>query len=132
MNWTPKLLMCALAFGCSGMLLVGSATFQPTFAQETQKSTAAKPEKKTRKAPRGRIPNGFGKVGVTDKQREEIYRIQAQYREEVRQLQQELDDLKEREYLEVYDVLTDDQKAAFKKWREEASAARRKRAAERR
>ena len=129
MKIARKFLLSSLVLGFCGAMAFGPASQQFVLGQETEKATEIKPQKTTRKAPRGRIPNGFGKVGVTEKQRSEIYRIQAQYQEEIQNLQDELDELKAREYLEVYDVLTDDQKASLKTMREEASAARKKRAA---
>ena len=51
---------------------------------------AAAAENGAAKKPRGRLPAYYGKV-VTDKQREQIYEIQAKFNEQIAKLQQQLD-----------------------------------------
>ena len=70
-------------------------------------------DKKTDDPPRvkGQLPAHFKKLGLTDKQTKEIYKIEAEYHEKVVALQQQIDDLKRAEHLDVDNVLTDEQKA---------------------
>ena len=60
---------------------------------------------------KGQLPAHFKKLGLTDKQTKEIYKIEADYHEKVVALQQQIDDLKRAEHLDVDNVLTDEQKA---------------------
>ena len=63
----------------------------------------------------GVLPKDFKKLGLSDKQTQDIYKIEANYRDKIAALQQQLDDLKAAERKEVEGVLTDDQKAALAK-----------------
>ena len=86
-------------------------------AQETnpQQTTEESTPAKSRKKPRGRVPNHYGKIGLTDDQKEEIYAIQAKYREQIDKLQEQINELQQEEASEVYLVLTDNQKESLKK-----------------
>ena len=70
-------------------------------------------DKKTDDPPKakGQLPAHFKKLGLTDKQIKEIYKIEAEYHEKVVALQQQIDDLKRAEHLDVDNVLTEEQKA---------------------
>ena len=63
---------------------------------------------------KGQLPAHFKKLGLSDKQVQQIYKIEASYREKILALQAQIDDLKKAQHLEVDDVLTDDQKARLK------------------
>jgi len=80
---------------------------------------------KKRKKPRGRLPNYYGKVGVSEEQREKIYAIQAMYRPKIEALEKQIAELKAKEDAEVEAVLTPEQK---KKVEESRAAAAKKRA----
>ena len=82
--------------------------------------------KKARKKPRGRLPRYYGKV-VTDKQREEVYGIQARYREQIDKLRAEIAKLLKQQEEEVSAVLTDAQRSEVAKLREEAAKKRKSR-----
>jgi hypothetical protein len=62
----------------------------------------------------GFLPRDFKKLGLTDKQTQEIYKIEAKYKDKIADLQQQIDDLKAAERKDVDAVLTDDQKARLK------------------
>ena len=118
------------------LVLFGCLAFCPLFlagnllnssqlvAQDTTQAEEA-PQEKTRKPPRGRVPNGYGKIGISEKQKEEIYTIQATYKSQVDDLLQQLEQLKTEEAEAVFNVLTEDQKVALKKYHEGATARRR-------
>ena len=63
---------------------------------------------------RGRLPNNYGKVGVSDAQRKTIYGIQLGYRKQREALTEQLADLKSKQNDEVEAVLTDDQRKELK------------------
>ena len=53
----------------------------------------AEEERSTRRKPRGRVPRFYGKVGLSDKQRESIYTIQGRYRKQIAELMQQLNEI---------------------------------------
>lgn len=76
---------------------------------------------------RGRLPDHFGKLGISRTQRERIYEIQAGYREQIEKLQKQIMVLEQEANSEVESVLTDDQRTALRKFVAEAEARRRER-----
>lgn len=118
-----KLLMVA-CLAVSPCLMSGvGITASRLAAQETKPAEEA-PKENARKPPRGRVPNGFGKIGISEQQKEEIYEIQARYRDQVDALLVQLEELKSQEAEEIVNILTDDQKEALKKYRAGAAAKR--------
>ncbi len=106
-------------------VLVAAAMTTSAGAQTPAKKPAAKPAAKpdakpdavkTRKKPRGRLPAYFGKV-VTQKQREEIYQLQAKYSEQIDKLQKELAQLTAKRDSDVQGVLTPEQKTEIEQLR---------------
>ncbi len=110
------LIVCMFALASSTML----AQTQTKAPKDTQKTTGKTSAKKFR----GRLPNGYGQIGITQKQRATIYGIQEKYHTEIEELQQRLDALKEKESEEIYNVLTEDQKAALKARQDKRKTAR--------
>ena len=100
------LIVCVLALTTSTML----AQTQTKTPKDTQKATGKTPAKKFR----GRLPSGYGQIGITQKQRTTIYGIQEKYHAEIEELQQRLDALKEKQSEEIHNVLTDEQKGKLK------------------
>lgn len=76
---------------------------------------------------RGRLPNHYGKLGITREQRDRIYRVMAGYRKQVIALQKQIMDLEQESRDEVESVLTDDQRSVLQKFVKEAEARRQKR-----
>ena len=95
---------------------------EPAAAQKRTKEDGAAAEEKLT----GRLPNYYGMVGVSDEQRQTIYRIQADYDLQVDALLEELEELRDERDAKVAEVLTEDQ---VKKVQELRAAARAKRAA---
>ena len=93
-------------------------------AAEKEKAAPAKVVKK----PRGRLPQYYGQVGISSKQRQEIYDVQAVYKKQIDELQKQIDALKEKQNAEVVAVLTPEQKKKL----DELLAAAKKAAEERR
>ncbi|MBM4092212.1 MAG: hypothetical protein FJ276_22705 [Planctomycetes bacterium] len=84
---------------------------------------------KARKEPRGRLPAYYSKV-VTEKQRAEIYDIQAKYNGQIEALQEQLEALAKNRDAEVEGVLTEEQLAEVTKMREAQRTARKSKASE--
>lgn len=102
---------------------VGTAQETPPPAPatgETPASTAPADPAPVKKS-RGRLPAYYGKV-VTDKQREDIYSIQAKFNEQIAKLQEQLAELTAQRDAEVEKVLTDEQKAEVARLKNERKA----------
>ena len=86
-------------------------------AQETDSQESAQESKSTttRKKPRGRVPNHYGKLGLTNDQKEEIYAIQTNYRDQIAALQAQINELQQEQAAEIYLVLSDLQKNSLNK-----------------
>lgn len=79
-------------------------------------------DKKKKDAPapvvvRVRLPNGWGKLGLTAKQRKEVYATRAKYAAKRQALEEQLRKLREEEMQECEKVLTDPQKKLLKERR---------------
>ncbi len=59
---------------------------------------------------KGQLPQGWGKLGLSDDQKQKIYTIQAKYGEEIRMLEAQIKDLREKMRKEERAVLTPEQK----------------------
>ena len=94
-----------------------------SFADEPQKT----PNKSKAKVVR-RLPNNYGKIGLSKSQKDKIYAIQSGYRAKIREILRELEDLRTQQSLDIQSVLTEDQKKELNKILE---ASRKKRAAAR-
>ena len=92
--------------------------------KDAEKATPAKVASK----PRGRLPQYYGQVGLSDKQRQQIYDVQATYKKQIDELQKQIDALKVKEDAEIVAVLTPEQKKNL----DELLAAAKKAAEERR
>ena len=96
-------------------------------AQEDQSNSA---EKRIRKKPRGRVPNHYGKLGLSPKQKETIYGIQSKYDDQIEALEKQLADLERQEDEEVEAVLTDDQKKRLQEILAEVDARRKRKSSD--
>ena len=94
----------AFALLFSGVCLVAFAADKKTTSRKSGKASTTKQETSG-----GRLPRYFSSL-VDDEQREEIYQIQAKYREQIAELEQQLAEL-EMEQLEAMEkVLTTTQR----------------------
>jgi hypothetical protein len=59
---------------------------------------------------KGRLPNNYSKVGVSDAQKQKIYSLEASYKSQIETLQKQLSDLEAKRDADIRNVLTDDQK----------------------
>ncbi len=69
---------------------------------------------KTRKAPAGRVPSGWAKIGLSSEQKKNIYEIQAKYKEQTDELEKQIEELKVQRDKELMDLLTEEQKTKLK------------------
>jgi hypothetical protein len=66
---------------------------------------------------KGKLPAHFKKLGLSDKQMQEIFKIEAGYVDKIEALQKQLADMRKAEHHEIDNVLTDEQKAHLKELR---------------
>lgn len=120
--------------------LTSMAMLTPGIGQEpAAKAPAAKSEaaatptiKAERKMPRGRLPNYYSRIGLTETQRETIYGIQSKYRVQIEELEKQLMALRMKEDEEIVAILSPVQQELLTKLQEEAKKRRQQRAQERR
>ena len=94
-----------------GGLLVASGGL---VGQEPKKDDP-KPGKKDEPAAKvkGSLPPNWGKIGLTDDQKQEVYKVQAKYTAEIEKLEAKIRDLKAARDKDMRAVLTADQKKAL-------------------
>lgn len=73
-----------------------------------------KKKEKEASAVRVRLPRNYGKVGLSGKQKGEIYAILRKYAPEIRKLTEQINELKARQKTEVENVLSAEQKEQLK------------------
>jgi hypothetical protein len=66
---------------------------------------------------KGRLPQGFAKLGLSDEQKQKIYKIQAEYDAKVEALEAQIKKLREEERTQIFAVLTPQQKELYLKLR---------------
>ena len=98
------LLVCALASFC--VTAIGAEKKSST---KSTKSTASKAKTTDQEQLTGRLPRYFSSL-VDEKQRDEIYEIQASYRDKIEELEKQLADLRSKEMAAIEKVLTTTQR----------------------
>jgi Spy/CpxP family protein refolding chaperone len=63
---------------------------------------------------KGVLPPNWGKLGLTDEQKQKVYKIEADYKGKIADLQKQIDELKGKEKEDMLKVLTDEQKKRLK------------------
>jgi Spy/CpxP family protein refolding chaperone len=63
---------------------------------------------------RGQLPQGWGKLGLSDEQRQKIYSVQGKYRDKIDALRKQIRDLQDQEKKDMEAVLTDAQKKTLR------------------
>jgi Spy/CpxP family protein refolding chaperone len=87
--------------------LVGFVGFSSAQAPKKEDKPA---EKKDDKKEKGQLPTYWKQLGLTDKQVQEVYKIQNKYNEEIDTLEAKIKELKEKSKKESNGVLTKEQK----------------------
>ena len=121
-----KLLAAALL---AALLAPAAAQPSRSAAKETESANSTEPKKylldvSTARAKTGRVPNVYGKLGLTRDQKERIYGIQAAYAERTKQLEAELAQLKAEQTEQIKDVLNDAQRTQIEKYEAQIGSRR--------
>ncbi len=97
--------LIAVLLGCSGILAVGSLRL------DAQEPSGGKPvAAKKAYDPSRRVPDFFGQIGLSQDQKEDIYKIRAKHLEKIVALQKQIDEIKAEEMKECEAKLSDSQK----------------------
>jgi hypothetical protein len=89
----------------SGGVLIG---------QDKKVGQDKKPDEKDPIIIKRQLPKNFSKLGLTDKQKKEVYKIRAKYAAKIEELNKQLKELKGKEKTDTENVLTAAQKARLK------------------
>lgn len=89
-----RLTGCVLSAWIAMLLLVQTGLTQDAPKRTTSKAASSESAPKARAKARGRLPNGWGKLGVTSEQRLKIYAVQARYQEQIDALEEQIAALK--------------------------------------
>src|ERR1051325_4571690 len=107
----------ALALLVGVVLLSGTGVFSQEKKdppKDPAKDTKDAKDSKDSKDPPGKLkgflPKYWSKLGLTDAQKQDVYRTQAKYSDQIKKLQDQLDALKEEEKQELAKVLSPEQK----------------------
>jgi hypothetical protein len=94
----------------------------PAGASDADEAPSSGDEKASEKAAaiKGRLPNQYGKLGISSEQRKRIYAIQSELRTEVMRLEQQIEKLRREEQQRVEAVLSVEQLALLKQLRSAA------------
>ena len=92
--------------------------------KKAEKSSSPSKKKKTF---RRRVPNYYGQIGISKKQREKIYEIQKGYFNEISTLEEKIEELEQKRGAEIYAVLSGPQKIILGQLREAAAKKRKSR-----
>lgn len=112
----------AVVVSASAMTILSGGL--PLVAQESGKAVAE--TKKKVVDPSRRVPNYFGQLGLTEDQRESIYKIQAKHQPQIDALENQLEELRAQALKDCEAVLTADQKRMLGERRASAAGSRAK------
>lgn len=76
----------------------------------TADGVQSQPKDKDTSKAKGQIPTGWGKLNLTAAQKQSIYTVQAEYKDKIKNLEDEIKKLRAEEYKKMVGVLTADQK----------------------
>lgn len=94
-------------------MLIALVLFSGTgvFSQE-KKDSAKEPPKETKEIgkAKGQLPPNWSKLGLSDQQKQEVYKTRAKYSDQIKKLQEQIDGLKADEKKDLDKILTSEQK----------------------
>jgi Spy/CpxP family protein refolding chaperone len=118
----------------------GSAKSQTTKGKQAKKADSPAPAgdagktKATGKSgppdPTHRVPPGYGRLGLTDQQKAAIYKVQAKYSPQIRDLEKQADELRAKRDAECEAILTPAQRRQLAQQEQQKKAAAEKRKAD--
>ncbi|MFO1020520.1 MAG: hypothetical protein U0903_07470 [Planctomycetales bacterium] len=118
MKFRPTSMVWVCGLVCLTGTLISGADPVKKAADGTKKEVKAESKDPPLK---GRLPNHFGKLDLTDEQRQTIYKIQDKYDAEIDQLEAKLKELKGLRQKEMEGALTKEQQSRLKLLKNEGS-----------
>jgi hypothetical protein len=115
----------AILTSAAALMIVSGSL--PSIAQEAGNTRAqTKATKAARRPydPTRRVPPHFGQLGLTDAQKESIYRVRAKHQPKIDALEKQLEELREQMLKDCETVLTDAQKKLLEERRSGATESR--------
>lgn len=109
---TVKILACVAALAAGGMLT------WPAMSQEAPAKSVAK------KQSRGRLPAQYGKLGLADETKDNLYQIDEEYDAKIGELTAQIKELQAERETKMQEKLTEAQRTQLKALRDEAAAKR--------
>ncbi len=103
---------CLIALLGGMFVLAGGLSGQDT-KKDDPKAVKKDDKKDDTTKLKGRLPQHWGKIGLTDTQKQQIYKIQGKYGDEIDKLEAKIKDLKSTQEKEMRAVLTPEQKKAL-------------------
>jgi hypothetical protein len=76
--------------------------------------TGDEPKKDPPPKLKGQLPQGWSKLGLTDQQKQDVYRTEAEYKTKIDALEAQIRQLKKQRKTDLDKILTDAQKARLK------------------
>jgi hypothetical protein len=101
-----------LAVTVLALALLGASAYQEKDKDKEKKGDDTTPTKV-----KGTLPANFGKLGLSDEQKQKIYRLRAEYKGKIRDLEQKLARLRAEQKEAEEAVLTKDQKKKLRELR---------------
>lgn len=119
-----------LTLGAATMMILAGTWSLPAQESKSKSKSADTPKAKAKRTldPSRRVPNHFGQLGLSDEQRETIYKIQARHMPKIDALEKQIDELRAEMVKECENVLSATQKQMLADRRAGATAARAKKA----
>lgn len=106
------------AWACVTIMSVCGSLAWQAFAEDVPAKPVA------RKESRGQLPSQYGKLGLSDETKDQLYQIDREYDEQIKKLTDEIKELQVERDTKMQEKLTESQKAQLKTLREEAAAKR--------
>jgi len=88
--------------GVLALVLLAGGLLQGQEKKDDKKDTPTKIK--------GVLPANWGKLGLTDEQKQKVYKVQAEYKDKIADLDKQIKELKDKEKSEMAKVLSDEQK----------------------
>ena len=105
-------------WACVAVIAAGGMSTWQVSAQETPAKTAAKTD------PRGPLPAQFGKLGISDEVKDDLYKIHDEYDAQIKTLTAQIKQLQAEKTAKMEVKLTPAQKTRLKELRDEATTKR--------
>lgn len=91
--------------------LVGALVLSGGLIGQEKKGDGKDPKKDDQPAKaKGMLPTYWGQLGLSDEQKQKVYKVQAKYNDEIEKLEAKIQELKDKRDKERFDLLSADQK----------------------